>query len=203
MAPRRTCPGPLGFSTVVAIRAATIDRALRSGARPGSSLIAAVATAFAGQSTSLRERRYLWRQSIGRGRASTSEGLCGHDQSDGGGHGRLALPRRGIGPPGFPGPPLHRHRELHDMFYVLEGSLFLTVGDETLELESGSFACVPPGTPHTFANTSNQPVRSSTSTRRRAGRTTCATSASCSRPAMPPRRRSAGSPLATTSRSFE
>jgi oxalate decarboxylase/phosphoglucose isomerase-like protein (cupin superfamily) len=45
------------------------------------------------------------------------------------------------------------------MFYVLEGSLFLTVGDETLELESGSFACVPPGTPHTFANTSDQPVR--------------------------------------------
>ena len=61
--------------------------------------------------------------------------------------------------PGFPGPPLHRHRELHDMFYVLEGSLSVTVGDETLELEAGSFACVPPGTPHTFANTSDQPVR--------------------------------------------
>ena len=61
--------------------------------------------------------------------------------------------------PGFSGPPLHRHRELHDMFYVLEGSLSVTVGDETLELEAGSFACVPPGTPHTFANTSDQPVR--------------------------------------------
>ena len=61
--------------------------------------------------------------------------------------------------PGFAGPPPHRHRELHDMFYVLEGSLALTVGDETLELEAGSFACLPPGTPHTFANTSDQPVR--------------------------------------------
>ena len=61
--------------------------------------------------------------------------------------------------PGFSGPPLHRHRELHDMFYVLEGSLSVTVGDETLELEAGSFACVPPGTPHTFANTTDQPVR--------------------------------------------
>jgi mannose-6-phosphate isomerase-like protein (cupin superfamily) len=61
--------------------------------------------------------------------------------------------------PGFPGPPLHRHRQLHDMFYVLEGSLSVTVGDETLELEAGSFACLPPGTPHTFANTSDQPVR--------------------------------------------
>jgi mannose-6-phosphate isomerase-like protein (cupin superfamily) len=61
--------------------------------------------------------------------------------------------------PGFSGPPLHRHRELHDMFYILEGSLSVTVDDETLELEAGSFACVPPGTPHTFANTSDQPVR--------------------------------------------
>ncbi len=61
--------------------------------------------------------------------------------------------------PGFPGPPLHRHSQLHDMFYVLEGSLSVTVGDETLELETGSFACLPPGTPHTFANTSDQPVR--------------------------------------------
>ena len=25
--------------------------------------------------------------------------------------------------PGFAGPPPHRHRELHDMFYVLEGTL--------------------------------------------------------------------------------
>lgn len=61
--------------------------------------------------------------------------------------------------PGCPGPLLHRHRHLHDMFYVLDGSLSVTVGDETLELEAGSFACLPPGTPHTFANTSGQPVR--------------------------------------------
>jgi hypothetical protein len=35
--------------------------------------------------------------------------------------------------PGFPGPPLHRHRELTDMFYVLEGVLTLRVGDEEIE----------------------------------------------------------------------
>ena len=61
--------------------------------------------------------------------------------------------------PGFPGPPLHRHRQLHDMFYVLEGTLAVTVGDQALDLEPGSFVCVPPGTPHTFANESDQPVR--------------------------------------------
>jgi quercetin dioxygenase-like cupin family protein len=61
--------------------------------------------------------------------------------------------------PGFPGPPLHRHRELTDMFYVLEGTLTLTVDGEDVEAKPGTFACVPPGTPHTFANRSDAPVR--------------------------------------------
>jgi quercetin dioxygenase-like cupin family protein len=61
--------------------------------------------------------------------------------------------------PGFPGPPLHRHRELTDMFYVLEGTLTLTVDGEDREAPAGTFACVPPGTPHTFANRSDAPVR--------------------------------------------
>jgi len=61
--------------------------------------------------------------------------------------------------PGFRGPPLHRHRHLHDKFYVLEGTLRVSLGDEVLETEAGSFVCVPPRTPHTFANTSDRPVR--------------------------------------------
>ena len=47
--------------------------------------------------------------------------------------------------PGFAGPPPHRHTRLHDMFYVLDGTLTMRVGDETLELQPGSFVCVPPG----------------------------------------------------------
>ena len=47
--------------------------------------------------------------------------------------------------PGFAGPPPHRHRELHDMFYVLDGTLTLRLGDRTIEAGPGSFACVPPG----------------------------------------------------------
>jgi mannose-6-phosphate isomerase-like protein (cupin superfamily) len=61
--------------------------------------------------------------------------------------------------PGFPGPPPHRHRQLHDMFYVLDGSLTMRLGDATLELEAGSFVCVPPGVVHTFSNPSETPVR--------------------------------------------
>ncbi|HMI69511.1 MAG TPA: cupin domain-containing protein [Solirubrobacteraceae bacterium] len=61
--------------------------------------------------------------------------------------------------PGFAGPPPHRHRELHDMFYVLEGTLTLRLGDRTIEAPPGSFACVPPGVVHSFRNDSDGPVR--------------------------------------------
>jgi quercetin dioxygenase-like cupin family protein len=61
--------------------------------------------------------------------------------------------------PGFAGPPLHLHRQLHDMFYVLEGTLTLRLGERTVEARAGSFACVPPGVMHTFRNDSDAPVR--------------------------------------------
>jgi quercetin dioxygenase-like cupin family protein len=61
--------------------------------------------------------------------------------------------------PGFAGPPPHRHRELHDMFYVLEGTLSRRLGERTIEAGPGSFACVPPGVVHTFRNNSDGPVR--------------------------------------------
>lgn len=61
--------------------------------------------------------------------------------------------------PGFPGPPPHVHDRLHDMFYVLEGTLTMRLGDDTLELPAGSFVCVPPGVVHTFSNPSDAPVR--------------------------------------------
>jgi mannose-6-phosphate isomerase-like protein (cupin superfamily) len=61
--------------------------------------------------------------------------------------------------PGFAGPPPHIHERLHDMFYVLDGTLTMRLGDETTELPAGSFACVPPGVIHTFSNPNERPVR--------------------------------------------
>lgn len=61
--------------------------------------------------------------------------------------------------PGFPGPPAHRHERLIDMFYVLEGVLSVRLGEETHQLEAGSFVCVPAGVVHTFSNPSEHPVR--------------------------------------------
>jgi mannose-6-phosphate isomerase-like protein (cupin superfamily) len=61
--------------------------------------------------------------------------------------------------PGFAGPPPHRHEVLHDMFYVLEGTLSVQLGDEIAPFGPGSFVCVPPGSVHTFSNPGEHPVR--------------------------------------------
>ena len=61
--------------------------------------------------------------------------------------------------PSFPGPPPHVHEHLHDMFYVLEGTLTMRLGDETTKLPAGTFVCVPPGVVHTFSNPGETPVR--------------------------------------------
>ena len=60
---------------------------------------------------------------------------------------------------GFPGPPPHVHHRTVEGFYVLDGELTMLVGEETVTLPAGSFALVPPDTPHTFSNPSSEPVR--------------------------------------------
>lgn len=61
--------------------------------------------------------------------------------------------------PGFSGPPPHFHETLHDMFYVLDGTLTLFYDGEEIEAGPGTFALVAPGTVHTFSNRSPGPVR--------------------------------------------
>ena len=61
--------------------------------------------------------------------------------------------------PGFPGPTPHVHREMTDMFFVLEGTLTVRLGDEEHEAGPGSFVLAPPGIVHTFANRSEAPAR--------------------------------------------
>jgi quercetin dioxygenase-like cupin family protein len=62
-------------------------------------------------------------------------------------------------PAGMNGPPLHAHKYTTDTFYVLEGTLHLTVGEREIDMSAGSYILVPPGVVHTFANTSDKPVR--------------------------------------------
>jgi mannose-6-phosphate isomerase-like protein (cupin superfamily) len=53
------------------------------------------------------------------------------------------------------GPGAHSHPE-DDVFYVLDGTMSLLVGDEWLDASSGSFVLVPGGVAHDFENRSDQ-----------------------------------------------
>ncbi|MGX1760253.1 cupin domain-containing protein [Streptomyces lydicus] len=56
------------------------------------------------------------------------------------------------------GPPQHRHAGHDEGFYILSGTVRFTVGDEDHDAPAGTFVMVPPGTPHTFANPTDQPA---------------------------------------------
>lgn len=49
------------------------------------------------------------------------------------------------------GPGSHAHDE-DDVFYVIEGTMSIRMGEEWIEAERGSFVLVPGGVPHDFEN---------------------------------------------------
>jgi mannose-6-phosphate isomerase-like protein (cupin superfamily) len=53
----------------------------------------------------------------------------------------------------------HVHAEEDDAFYILEGELTFTFGDETAAAPPGTFVLVPPGVLHGFRNDGATPVR--------------------------------------------
>ena len=65
------------------------------------------------------------------------------------------------GPPGPPRfiAPLHLHCSDDEAWYVLEGTLWVRVGGEDVEVRAGSAVLVPRGTPHTYWNASTEPAR--------------------------------------------
>jgi quercetin dioxygenase-like cupin family protein len=63
-----------------------------------------------------------------------------------------------IVPPGG-GPPPHVHSREEEGFYVLEGEVTLSVGEERIVASAGMFANIPVGTPHSFKNESRKPAR--------------------------------------------
>ena len=44
--------------------------------------------------------------------------------------------------------PAHYHRTMSEYFFVLDGELWLTVGEEEVHLEQGDLLIVDPGEPH-------------------------------------------------------
>ena len=53
------------------------------------------------------------------------------------------------------GPGAHSHPE-DDVFYVVEGTMSLLVGDEWVDAPKGSFVLIPGGTTHDFENRSDR-----------------------------------------------
>jgi quercetin dioxygenase-like cupin family protein len=49
--------------------------------------------------------------------------------------------------------PQHRHARHDEGFYVVSGTARFTVGETTYDAPAGTLVMVPPGAPHTFANT--------------------------------------------------
>ena len=61
-------------------------------------------------------------------------------------------------PPGGEAPPHVHHRE-DEAFWMIEGALEITVGNDTLVAETGSFVHLPRGTLHTYKNVGTTPAR--------------------------------------------
>nr|BFD86657.1 cupin domain-containing protein [Streptomyces sp. Xyl84] len=60
--------------------------------------------------------------------------------------------------PHTPGPPQHRHAQHDEGFYVISGTVRFTVGEKEYDATAGTLVMVPPGAPHTFANTTGRPA---------------------------------------------
>ncbi len=76
-----------------------------------------------------------------------------------------AAPTRGrltvvdfLNPAGF-APPLHRHRDEDEMFYVLSGRASFQCDGETIAAGPGDFVLLPAGLPHTFVVGPDEPLR--------------------------------------------
>lgn len=62
-------------------------------------------------------------------------------------------------PPQFAGPPPHWHKVTTEIFYVLDGTLTLSAGEETIQAGPGGYAYVPPGVVHGFSNQTDAPAK--------------------------------------------
>ncbi|NUO56727.1 MAG: quercetin 2,3-dioxygenase [Hamadaea sp.] len=63
-----------------------------------------------------------------------------------------------VNPPGF-APPLHRHLEEDEMFYVLSGAAEFRCDGEVFTAGPGDFVLLPARLPHTFIVAAGEPLR--------------------------------------------
>lgn len=58
--------------------------------------------------------------------------------------------------PNADGPGAHLHEENDEVFYVIEGTPSVLVGDKWIETQRGDFLRIPANTVHDFANRTNE-----------------------------------------------
>ena len=63
------------------------------------------------------------------------------------------------GAAGAPGPPLHIHRAFEECWYILEGEVDFSLGEEVRRVGVGGFVLVPRDAPHTFRVAGGAPAR--------------------------------------------
>lgn len=73
--------------------------------------------------------------------------------------GKYSLTEFTMAPPPTPGPPPHIHEDADEAIYVLEGTLEMGIGEQSLTGSAGSVMLVPQGTLHSIANPGPGPVR--------------------------------------------
>jgi quercetin dioxygenase-like cupin family protein len=57
------------------------------------------------------------------------------------------------------GPPLHRHQDEDEAWYILEGTLRFRLDAQIASAPAGTFVFVPRGVPHCFQNVGDQQAR--------------------------------------------
>ena len=61
-------------------------------------------------------------------------------------------------PPHVPGPPPHYHKSENEFFLIIQGTLDVMSNGEWQKFPAGSFVDLPPNTPHTFINNTEEDV---------------------------------------------
>ena len=57
------------------------------------------------------------------------------------------------------GAPMHTHRDVDELSYVLEGEIGALIGDQEVHAGPGTFVLKPKGIPHTFWNAGSTPAK--------------------------------------------
>jgi quercetin dioxygenase-like cupin family protein len=63
-----------------------------------------------------------------------------------------------VSPPHVPGPPPHYHKDEHEFFFVIQGTLDVMSNGAWQRCPAGGFLDLPPNTSHTFINNTEEDV---------------------------------------------